>query len=240
MELWKFEFKRFVLDIVLAGKSIIFMPKTLNGPIWYIGVLMLCYIFAFGIAKFIKNSKLTQLAFFLAIIFGLVMNFCPIQLPFFNHDIARGLMAFFSGTLLGCFLKEFNFYIKNSNLILKGALFAFFIILLIFIYHKKLYLNYEYFTALAGTLIFPLLIVILYLCQFSILRLEIFKKLGGIAFEVYLWNFPIYITLHILIVLGAVNANISSGYFIFLLAVIHLLVAILSAFIFNKIKILKK
>ena len=92
------ELKELILDIIFAGKSILFMPKTLNGPIWYIGVLMLCYLLAYFITKFFKKYYIY--CFLLLVIFGLFMNFHQNQYVLFNYDIARGLISFFNGSLL--------------------------------------------------------------------------------------------------------------------------------------------
>ena len=214
------ELKELILDIIFAGKSILFMPKTLNGPIWYIGVLMLCYLLAYFITKFFKKYYIY--CFLLLVIFGLFMNFHQNQYVLFNYDIARGLISFFNGSLLMIFLQKQKIFSKKFiKIILVGIL----IIICYYLYHKQIFLVPQYFTAIASTVIFPLLFIILYGSEFAFLKNKTIRTLGDLSYPIYLWNFPIFITLHLLITLNLLNINILSYHFLFLVAIIHIFVA---------------
>ena len=120
------------------------------------------------------------------------------------------------------FLQKQKIFSKKSiKIILVGIL----IIICYYLYHKQIFLVPQYFTAIASTVIFPLLFIILYGSEFAFLKNKTIRTLGDLSYPIYLWNFPIFITLHLLITLNLLNINILSYHFLFLVAIIHIFVA---------------
>ena len=63
-----------VIDMLFAGKPVFGVPNTLNAPIWYINVLLLCYVIAYVLVKFAKQYK-TELVFLLPILVGIAVQY---------------------------------------------------------------------------------------------------------------------------------------------------------------------
>lgn len=84
-------------------------------------------------------------------------------------------------------------------------------------------------------LVFPELILLLYNCKGlnKICSNVVFNYLGNISFGIYLWNFPILITIHILLVKG-VSINVASYIFIIMLILIHIIVGSISYTLIDK------
>lgn len=78
---------------------------SVNYPTWYVSVLLLCYIVCV-IANLIgRKTKLSPTALLLCpIVIGLIMKGLlangATPVPFFNDSIARGLISFFTGSLV--------------------------------------------------------------------------------------------------------------------------------------------
>ncbi len=79
-------------------------------------------------------------------------------------------------------------------------------------------------------IVFPCLIVLLYDCRWlnRLCSTKGIKWLGNISFSMYLWNFPICISMHLLIVTGVLPLRVTSWGFFVLFAAVHFLVAGLS------------
>ena len=102
-----------LIDCMFGGR-ILFTGNSLNGPIWYISVLLICYVIAFFISKKIK--KYGSYLYICPIIIGLVIfYFNNIQPVIFKIDLARGLVAFFTGVLLGSFFEIYNAYSRRKK-----------------------------------------------------------------------------------------------------------------------------
>lgn len=57
---------------------------------------------------------------------------------------------------------------------------------------------------------------------------KVVKYLGNISFGIYMWNFPILITLHILVIIEIIHIDITSYKFMVVLVLIHIMVASVS------------
>lgn len=230
--------KDLLFDLLLAGKCIFHGNKTLNAPIWYISILMLVYLLSFLLTsigkKITKNSKLEHLFYLVPILLGIGMRFSKTQAPFWNEDIARGLIAYFSGILLGEFLKWNDLSQKRiQKLSFRISLGFLFVLSVIILQRFMLKLGDPYLTSFSALVVFPLLLLLCYdvrwlnrLCETNPM-----KWLGMISFGIYLWNFPIYITLHFLIQCNYLKITINSPYFLILVGLLHLLIASLAQLI---------
>lgn len=67
-----------LLDLLFVGKSWL-NQMSLNGPIWYLNVLMICYIWAFGLTKLFYKLK-NFLVFTVPIILGLIWKLKNLRL----------------------------------------------------------------------------------------------------------------------------------------------------------------
>lgn len=222
--------KDLLSDMFLAGRSVFGGLKTLNAPVWYISVLMLCYILAYLYVRLSKRSITLHLFYFVTLVTGIIMRFLPKSYPFWNEDIARGLIAFFVGTLLGNLIL---FYQTNAPKIPYSLRFLFLLLFIGSIWGTNYYfypLGQAWYTTASSLLVYPLFILCFYDIKWinRICQTSIFRFLGAISYDLYVWNFPIYITLHILITTKIWQPCITSTKFLLFLGLLHLAVAAFS------------
>ena len=195
----------------------------------FISVLMVCYILGFVFTKY-KSSVL----FFLAIFIGACIQYFKLNYPFLNIDIARGLLSFFTGVTIKPLFEIISSFKKNEKIVFR--IFIIFLMMICFSVYQK---NSLYFSPTFFTLFFfftPLIICLYDLkCLNKLCNTKFVKWLGDISFDIYLWNFPIYMLLHLLIIKGCFQPlNI---WFLWILAIIiHFAVATLSHKINNLIR----
>ncbi len=80
----------------------VFGGNYINYPLWYVDVLLFCYIVMGIIVKLSRKLGLSYVYGFIAMIFlGIVLWNYEVEIPFFNMSLARGYYAFFFGLLLG-------------------------------------------------------------------------------------------------------------------------------------------
>ncbi len=68
-----------------------------NGPAWFIGVIIFCYILFYIILKYVKNKKIKVLTLCFLIIDGLCLVNYNLQMPILNREMGRGICCFFLG-----------------------------------------------------------------------------------------------------------------------------------------------
>lgn len=219
------------IDCLFYGKSIFNQVNAQNGPIWYINVLMLCYVLAFVTTKLSSKLK-SNFIYIVPIYFGIMMYYEQDGFGLWNYSVGRGITSFFIGILLGFLMKKMDDmrtekrYIINCMLVVE-------LFFMGYIFSIGLSGNYHYFFALA---IFPELILLLYNCKWVniVCATKFIRYLGNISFGIYMWNWPIYITFHILIINKILPLDISSTKFIVINFVVHVVVATCSYYLFDK------
>ena len=90
-----------LFDVLIGGTNTFgtsIMP--INGPLWYIGPLFICYILAYLLTK-IYNKKDNKILFVLPILVGIFIIKTNFNFFLLNYSVSRGLVAFFVGLLLG-------------------------------------------------------------------------------------------------------------------------------------------
>ncbi len=228
-----------LLDCIFGGKNLITGRNSLNGPIWYISVLMVCYIIAYVLCK--KQKKFGNLIYVIPIVIGITIgNFKVLQYYVLETDLSRGFVAFFVGIFLGIFLKKFDSYRKNTKLLIKLVALVFVVMyIVIFCFNeisaipanKNENINFVYVFG-----VFTPLIILLYDINWlnKFCSTKCIKFLGNISFGIYLWNFPILITIHILYKFNIVNIDVYSAKFFIINLIIHIIVASLSYVLIDK------
>lgn len=227
--------KGLLCDMFFAGKSIFHGAKTLNAPVWYVNVLMLCYCISYLLAYVGKKWEHNVL-YLLPLSLGIIMRFTNLQYAFWNEDIARGFVAFFTGTILAVLFPFLHKRILCDRRVTYCFRLFFGMLFLITLYIANQYiypLGQTYFTTFSALLVFPALLFFLYDCKWlnKICAGPLCKWLGAISFDVYIWNFPIYITLHILTVTGIFTILPTSLLFLLFVCLLHIVVAGLSHFL---------
>lgn len=194
-------------------------PK-MNGTIWYISVLLICYIILFVlvfVSKKLDCSPWWLFVFMIFLAFWVSSN--SIDILFLNSGTARGISSFFWGIILAKFM-------RGKEISNKAGI-SFFICFLISLYVilvcKNTYAsdsrNYLYTFCL-----YPFLILFIQSkCINKLFKNKIWGILGNISFEAYIWHFPIILaTINLEKLIGAINY--SNKINMFILVVISYLV----------------
>lgn len=222
-------------DILLGGKAVVNKPLTLNGPIWYVSVLMLCYIVAYVLTKSTQKQHSIYI-YIIPIALGIMIQSSGVNYPMWNLNVARGYIAFFVGVILGELLANFHLLTHGQRLFLRIILLAELILVFVALtcfWNGKFTIEW---TNIFAVLVFPEIIILLYDCKWlnKICSTKLFVWLGNISFGIYLWNFPIYIGLHILIRVGIIGPDVTSTKFLLYVAIIHIVVASISYYMIDK------
>lgn len=93
------------LDFLISSVGIqrwgMFKDPGYNNPLWYVSVLMVCYIVFYFVCYISKKFDINEsIMFLLVILIGLYIVNQNINFLFLNTNIYRGYVAFFIGTLI--------------------------------------------------------------------------------------------------------------------------------------------
>ncbi len=162
---------------------------TVNGPSWYITVLLICYLLFYGIIKLCRGSKGAEnVAFMVMIILGIFFYINPMNIPMMFVCCTRGYIFFFIGVFLAQIYGKTNWI---GNLIL-CAISVIMIYMYFFASHHDLLMNesleFGLFIVLPIVMFFIGFFPLEYICSNVVV-----KFLGGISFGIFLWNLPVFI-----------------------------------------------
>lgn len=215
-----------VRNFLFCGNS---YGTALNGPLWYVNVLLICYVIAFILTRF--YDKCGIYVYLLPIILGIGIKTMNLDIYLLNLSTARGYICFFVGVLLALFLQFSDRMTKCFRIIISCGC-----IVELLAAVRMLTSEYYYAKCITDLFLFMTFLVfpeVIYICyNFKWLNQmcdnRFVEYLGKISFDIYIWNFPLLIVLRLVDVVGQLNLNITSGWFLIILAIIHLLVGVLS------------
>ena len=201
---------------------------SLNNVVWYISVLLFCYILFFYLSRLVIKKK-NIFIFLIPFVISLLVQNYSLNVPLLNYDMTRGIISFSVGVLLGCFTenlknKKVIFIFSFSNLLLVSLCYA---LLGRQILGELIFLN---------VIVYPIIILIL-ICiddKLKFISSKFTKYLGNISFGIYLWNLPIQLTTVLVKQQFNLNFNYNSINFLLSQIIIHILVAVLSYHLFEK------
>lgn len=175
--------------LTFAGGAVSDIGLGLNNPLWYAGVLMLCYSWLYLLCYIAKKADVhVEILCAGMSILGLAGMQYFIEIPFLNSYSERGYAAFFLGVVLHYFYKNVN---NRNVLCLSSGIILICTVLLG-------WLDFDtYFDNVWGILtylIFPTMLFVL-LWVGRNLKSEKWSDLGKISFEIYIWHFPLIVIL---------------------------------------------
>lgn len=181
----------------------VFENPIINNSVWYISVLMACYIIFYIVTVLSQRLKCNSLYFYVAIILiGIGVGVFELNLPFLNWQMARGYYAFFFGLLLAAYVNKYG--IRRREIIFSLLTLTVFTLIFIF-YHQYAedYTNY-----IVTFIVFPAIVMLFETkAMKSLFRHKLWGVLGGISFEVYLWHLPLMLLMYFLMKLGNWSLN---------------------------------
>lgn len=164
----------------------------LNNPIWYISVLLLCYILMYFATWVSKKWGINKYYFYIGIIFmGMGIETYSIKLPFLNGHSSRGYMAFFFGIVF-CGLWKYIDVKQRWIQLLSWFMFISIIISAACGYNSDMKFNVVF-------ILWPAVIIICHSKGFSqIIGRKFWTDWAKISFDIYIWH-RILLTLYLFI-----------------------------------------
>lgn len=211
-----------LVDMMFCGK---FYGITNNSPLWYVPVLLLCYVIAFYLTKLQKISGGGWMVYIIPVVLGLAMKMTAYQ-GFFNNT-SRGDICFFLGVILGYFCMYSDRMKRRSKNILLGISVIELVVFAIFAavpyYNVNALGDWSYAVSFG---FFPELLFLCYHLKWlnRFCNNRVISVLGKYSWGIYVWNFPILITFYALDRLGNMQWNVQSKGYWFMLLVVHLAV----------------
>ena len=165
---------------------------SVNGPSWYISVLMVCYLLFYGIIKLCKKSRGAEnVCFVLVIIIGIYLYTTSLELPLLLMSSGRGYLFFFLGVVIAELQQKVNVV---GNILL---CFASLVLVTMFIFAKKYGIIVNEGLEIGLAVICPIVIFFINFLPFKYICSNLVVKfLGGISFGIFLWNIPVFVGVH--------------------------------------------
>lgn len=195
-------FSEVIINILTFGRGIM-KTQSLNGPAWYISVLMACYIIGYFITKlYIKTNN--KLIYLIPLIIGLGIH---INVPFneevifINGTVARGLINFFEGILIYIILDKYDNINKKLKTTLKISSLIIVIISILVLNDKNNFVYIGDIDIYHSFVILPALIYLSYNSKIveKISNNKFITYIGNLSFDIYMMNFIIICTSYIII-----------------------------------------
>lgn len=166
-----------------------------NETLWYISVLLICYLVLFINVKVSAKYQLNiEYLFGVMVIIGLAVKFYGMDLPLLNGLTARGYIAFFTGGII------YEYSLKsNMSKIVPRILLALFVVIYALAHHLfvKGLLGDNWLYFLTNQMALILVFIFMPLVLFSIKghetrsnKLKAAKILGNISRGIYIWHLP--------------------------------------------------
>ena len=150
---------------------------SLNHPIWYISVLIFCYIIFYYIIILSSRYNINEMnCFAIMIILGLIIKLFNINVFLLNSLSYRGFVSFFWGLVL---FNSFNE--ANNNKQASKALLVILYIFVIIIFKSSIQ-----YTCLVFVL-YPVLLRISLACNIKVFNKQI-EKISSMTYAVYMWH----------------------------------------------------
>lgn len=181
----------------------VFENPNINNPVWYVSVLMLCYIIFYLLTYIGKRCKIPCYYLYILMIFiGLGIKNYSIELPFFNSTSSRGYYSFFTGVMLCVLMKGRTFNFKTA---IKSLIILIVTILLMIFRPEYMEDNIDY---ILTFIFFPTLIIFFKTPLFNYLfKFKIWRFLGRVSYNVYIWHIPLLMLMYILIGIFSLNVD---------------------------------
>lgn len=225
--IWDFNgLSELILQSTLIQHVLNFTRVSLNNVVWYISVMLMCYILYYFISKLCIKYK-TKFPFILTVFAALLIQSYNCNIVLMNSNILRGYISFGIGIVISILVE------KEENLKPLAKLSA---LSLGFILVAKIFSKAGIVTNISlilNFIIYPAIIFILLYLEFKMKKIpekldEFIKYLGNISFGIYIWNLPIQLATTILMSKISFLPKTDTILFIVIQVVIHIVVAIIS------------
>lgn len=202
---------------------------AINGPTWYISILILCYFIFYVLTYLAERVKISPYYLYVCMIFlGLSISTFSLEGPFLNSNTARGYIAFFVGIFIAWLLETCEF-----KKLCKYAWAGLGIFIVLFVY-KYNFIS-SGFNYLLVFFVYPAIIIIL---KSNFSELLSGQKwigiLGAASFDVYIWHEPLTALRNMLILQFSLEWDIKKLSSMVIFVVIAWIVGLFSYFVLEK------
>lgn len=200
------DFFGLIISILGVQAGWAFENPMINNPMWYISVLVLCYIIFYIITKISVSKNYKYVYFYILLIFlGLSIQKNGTDLAFFNSYTARGYYAFFFGLVFSIF---FNNYKISKFIKMLSIFLVVFITFLIVRHYSIVERNINYTLTF---IYYPALIVTFNINIIKkIYSNKLISKITEISFNVYVWHVVAFLILIIFNKIYNLNIRLDS------------------------------
>ncbi len=209
----------------------VFKENTyVNYPVWYVSVLLLCYVVFFCGTYIASQKKISARYVYLFLIFlGIAIESYQWNYPFLNAYTARGYYAFFAGALLSTYCYEKKTGRKEGILSLLVVL----LLVSLIAFCPALVKNGIHY--ISTFILYPALILVFKTePALRILSGRAMKTVADIAFHTYLWHLPIIVFVLLLLNKVFMGADIRTRACMWIFAAASFAIGTLSYFLYEK------
>ncbi len=182
----------------------VFESPGTNNPVWYVSVLILCYVIFYFLMYISKKKNIPVTYLFVGmVLLGVAIRTYEMDMFFLNQYAARGYYSFFTGLLLAQALNKKEITLKESlpalvivAVILYGIIFQYnvlefgFVYIMVFVFYPAL--------------------IVLFLSKpiQKVFGFKMIGVLGEATYDVYLWHVPMMLAMYIVFKLCSVDLNL--------------------------------
>ncbi len=102
-----FTVDHFVLNILGLQTGIVGREYSFNGPLWFVSVLIVCYVFFYLVVRYnVDKQDIIPLLYWIMMLIGLAIIHSCLSQPLLNEEMGRGLESFFTGSILASLYRK--------------------------------------------------------------------------------------------------------------------------------------
>jgi len=233
-----FDVKHFLFNFLGLQSGWFEATLSFNGPAWSISVEMFLYILFFAIARLgRKNENVIHIAEVIGILGGIIVLQEEVLLPIFNQLMARGVIGFFTGMIIkelwikykqGVFAERM---VNVSNCLAVGGI-AMWLLLCCFVGTESWIWGTQGLLLVFILVIAPATVWLALTGKIAgkVLSMRIFKMLGNVSLEIYMWHFPVIVLIILLDEYDVVHL-LDKGYLLLVYFITVLVVGIIYRFL---------
>jgi len=167
---------------------------VINSPTWYISILLLCYV-VFYVMIWVSERIGTDDVYLsiIMVICSIGLNRSEVDSLFLNPYSTRGMYSFFAGVILGTATSR---ALTGKRTVVMAILTD--VILTLMIIFRFSYIS-DGLGYILACLYFPMIIIIFSYSKVSgLFEHNLWKIIGGMTYDLYVWHIPILVLLNII------------------------------------------
>lgn len=210
----------------------VFSNPCVNNPVWYISVLLLCYVVFYVVTKAHKHLPVHYL-YLLIVLIGCGTLQWGINLPFLNSSSARGYYAFFTGLLLAMAKNKLKVSTRVKHVI-AILCWCYVIVFPILIWKGNDLVERDLVFNLTFVYYPALIIAIQSGFAKKIFGHPIWGRIGKFQYDVFIWHNPLYLVMYLTMEIFSFTINFQNRWTMFAYCAVSEIVGLLSYYILEK------